>query len=239
MERLHKVMAQSGAASRRRSEELILRGQVRVDGKVVRELGLKVDPRINKIEVLGKVINPLSPRRYVLLYKPTGYLTTVTDPFKRPTVMQLVGGMDSGLFPVGRLDQNTTGLLLLTNDGDLAFRLTHPKHKIAKVYEAEVKGRPTPDAIWKLRNGLILEDGPTQPARVRITARHETTTTLEITIFEGRKRQVRRMCQAIRYPAVKLKRLAVGPLSLGKLSAGQSRPLTQSEEALLKEAAGG
>lgn len=238
MERLHKVMAQAGVASRRRSEELILHGHVRVDGRVIREMGLKVDPKVNKIEVFGKTVNPRAPRNYILLFKPTGFLTTVTDPYKRPTVMELVGGPDVGIFPVGRLDQNTSGLLLLTNDGELAFRLTHPNYKVAKVYEVVVKGRPGSKAIWKIRNGMTLEDGPTQPARVRIISRQENATVLEITIFEGRKRQVRRMCQAIRHPVIKLKRVALGPLGLGELVAGQWRPLSSSEETLLKEAVG-
>lgn len=238
MERLHKIMAQAGVASRRRSEELILRGNVRVDGRVVREMGLKVDPQVNKVEVFGKLINPFAPRAYVMLHKPEGYLTTVTDPYKRPTVMQLVGGVESGLFPVGRLDQNSSGLLLLTNDGDLAFRLMHPRHKVAKIYEVVVRGVPSPEDVWTLRNGVTLADGLTQPARVRIIDRQKSATTLEITIFEGRKRQVRRMCQAIGHPVVNLKRLAIGPLKLGNLLSGQCRHLTQAEETLLKEAVG-
>jgi len=236
LERLQKVMARAGVASRRGSEELILHGQVRVDGRVVREMGFKVDPVVNKIEVFGKVIKPQAPREYIMLHKPTGCITTVIDPYKRPTVMELVGNLDIGLYPVGRLDQNTSGLLLLTNDGELAFHLTHPKYKVAKVYEVVVRGRPAPDDVWKLRNGVMLETGKTRPAKVRIKERRERTTLMELTIFEGKKRQIRRMCLAIGHPVTELKRLAVGPLKLGGLKAGQWRRLTKSEEILIKDA---
>jgi len=236
MERLQKVMAKAGVASRRHSEELILRGSVSVDGRVVREMGYKVDPLVSKIEVMGKVLDIRAPRSYIMLNKPTGVLTTVSDPFKRPTVMDFFGDDFVGIFPVGRLDQDTSGLLLMTNDGELAFRLTHPKHKIAKVYLARVKGPAKSDEVWSLRQGISLEDGPTQPARVRIISRGENTTDLEIAIFEGRKRQVRRMCQAIRHPVITLERLEIGPLKLGDLPPGQWRPLTEWEETLLKDA---
>ncbi len=235
MERLQKIMARAGVASRRRSEELILHGQVRVDGRIVREMGLKVDPLLNKIEVFGKVIKPLAAREYIMLNKPTGCITTVIDPYKRQTVMELVGGGGVGLYPVGRLDQNTSGLLLLTNDGELAFHLTHPKHKVAKVYEVMVRGRPAPDDIWKLRNGVVLETGKTRPAKVRIKERRERTTIMELTIFEGKKRQIRRMCLAIGHPVAELKRLAVGPLNLGGLEVGRWRRLTKNEEVLLRD----
>lgn len=236
MERLQKVMAKAGVASRRHSEELILRGSVSVDGRVVREMGYKVDPRVNTIEVMGKVLDVRAPRSYVMLNKPTGVLTTVTDPFKRPTVMDFFGDDFVGIFPVGRLDQDTSGLLLMTNDGDLAYKLAHPKHKIAKVYLARVRGTVSSDAVWHLRRGIVLEDGPTQPARVRIINRVENQTDLEIAIFEGRKRQVRRMCQAIRHPVITLERLEIGPIKLGDLAPGQWRPLTEGEETLLKDA---
>lgn len=235
MERLHKIMAKAGVASRRRSEELILRGHVEVDGKIVREMGLRVDPSVNKIKVFGRTLDISAPKEYIMINKPEGYLTTVRDPYNRPTVMQLVGGPEYGLFPIGRLDQKTTGLLILTNDGELAYRLTHPRYKVAKIYEAEVRGRPKPSSIWRLRNGVILEDGPTQPARVRIALRKEKTTLLEITIFEGRKRQIRRMCQAIGNPVVKLNRIAIGPVTLGDLNSGSWRHMTQKEVAHLKD----
>ncbi len=235
MERLQKVMAKAGVASRRRSEELILRGHVEVDGKTVREMGIRIDPSVSEIRVFGKEISVKATREYLILNKPTGYLTTVKDPYNRPTVMQLVGDPEYGLFPVGRLDQNTTGLLILTNDGDLAYRLTHPKHKVAKVYEVEVRGIPDPKAIWRLRNGVLLEDGKTRPARVNIVKRGPISSILTITISEGKKRQVRRMCQAINHPVLKLNRQAVGPIELGDLKPGQWRYLEDRELAKLKD----
>ena len=235
MERLQKVMAKAGVASRRRSEELILRGHVEIDGKIVREMGVKIDPTVNKISVFGKEISVKAPREYIILNKPSGYLTTVKDPYNRPTVMQLVGDPEYGLFPVGRLDQKTTGLLILTNDGDLAYRLTHPKHKVAKVYEVEVRGAPDPKAIWKLRNGVILEDGKTRPAEVSIINRGPGSSILTITIHEGKKRQVRRMCQAINHPVIKLNRLSIGPIELGDLESGHWRYLEANELAKLKD----
>jgi 23S rRNA pseudouridine2605 synthase len=235
-ERLHKVMARAGVASRRQSEELILRGQVSVNGRVVRELGVKVDPDTVVIEVMGKRVSPQAAKAYLVLNKPVGYLTTVTDPFGRPTVMSFVRDVEQNLFPVGRLDFNSEGLLLLTNDGDLAYRLTHPKHKMPKIYLVTVRGRPPSSAIWKLRQGVELEDGKTRPARVRILDKRPASTLLEISIGEGRKRQIRRMCQAIGYPVTKLKRIAVGPIALGDLKTGSVRRLSDQELADLKRA---
>ncbi|MDP1808445.1 MAG: pseudouridine synthase [Actinomycetota bacterium] len=235
-ERLHKVMARAGVASRRRSEELILRGLVRVDGQVVRELGVKVDPGTSTIEVMGKPINPGAQRNYLLLNKPLGYLTTVVDPFGRPTVMKLLPEGAAGLFPVGRLDLNSEGLLIMTDDGDLAYYLTHPKHKVPKTYVVVVRGLPNTDAIWKLRQGVDLEDGKTQPATVRIIDRGIGKATLEITIGEGRKRQIRRMCQAVGHHVLSLKRIAIGPIKLADLKPGQTRQLSRQELADLNRA---
>jgi pseudouridine synthase len=231
-------MARAGVASRRQSEELILKGQVKVNGRVVRELGVKVDPDAAVIEVMGRRVNPQAAKAYMVLNKPAGFLTTVADPFGRPTVMGFVRDLEQNLFPVGRLDLNSEGLLLLTNDGDLAYRLTHPKHKAPKTYVVTVRGRPTSAAVWKLRQGVDLEDGKTQPARVRILEKGPGTTALEITISEGRKRQIRRMCQAIGYPVKALKRIAVGPLKLGDLKTGSVRRLSDQELSDLKRAVG-
>lgn len=228
-ERLHKVMARAGVASRRRSEELILRGVVSVDGRVVRELGVKVDPDACVIEVMGRPIKLGAQRNYLLLNKPRGYLTTVVDPFGRRTVMNLLPQGASGLFPVGRLDMDSEGLLIMTDDGDMAFRLTHPKHKVLKTYIVVVRGVPNNDTIWKLRRGVDLEDGPTKPATVRIIDRGAGKTTLEITIGEGRKRQIRRMCRAVGHQVVSLKRISIGPVNLGDLKPGQTRPLSSVE----------
>lgn len=235
-ERLHKIMAQAGVASRRRSEELILRGMVTVDGQVVRELGIKVDPKTCVIEVMGKPVNPGAQRAYLMLNKPKGYLTTVVDPFGRPTVMKLLPEGASSLFPVGRLDLNSEGLLLLTDDGDLAYRLTHPKHKVSKTYVVVVRGLPNTEAVWKLRQGVELEDGKTRPATVRIIERGVGKATLEITIGEGRKRQIRRMCQAVGHHVLSLKRVAIGPIKLGDLRPGRTRPLFPQELADLNQA---
>ena len=233
-ERLQKVMARAGVASRRRSEEMILRGLVTVDGRVVREMGTKVDLRASRIEVMGKEISLGSDRAYIVLNKPPGYITTVVDPYRRPTVMEFVSQYDCNLFPVGRLDLDSEGLLLLTDDGELSFRLTHPRFKVPKEYLVTVRGRPRNDAIWRLRQGVELEDGKTRPAVVRISEKDRTRTTLEITISEGRKRQIRRMCRSIGHPVLKLRRTAVGPLKLGDLRPGESRPLTAAELAELK-----
>jgi len=235
-ERLHKVMAKAGVASRRRSEELILRGMVKVDGRIVRELGLKVDPNVNTIEVMGKPIVAEAPRSYLVMNKPKGYLTTVVDPFGRPTVMKLLAKDESTLFPVGRLDLNSEGLLLLTNDGDLAYRLTHPKHKVHKTYLVVVRGLPNTESIWKLRQGVELEDGKTRPATVRIIERGVGKALLEIVIGEGKKRQIRRMCQAIGHQVLSLQRVAIGPVKLGSLRPGQTRPLSSQELADLFQA---
>lgn len=230
-------MSHSGVASRRKCEELILKGKVKVDGRVVRELGYKVDPEKNVIEVLGEVIDPKAPRRYLVLYKPKGYLTTMFDPFARPTVKDLLS-QEKGVYPVGRLDFNSEGLLILTNDGELAFRLTHPKFKIAKIYEVLVKGCPSFEAIWRLRMGVNLEDGPTRPARVSIIERLDRECRLKITISEGRKRQVRRMCQAVGHPVINLKRVAIGPIKLNNLKEGEYRSLNEQEVNSLKTIVG-
>ncbi|HEB12897.1 MAG TPA: rRNA pseudouridine synthase [Actinobacteria bacterium] len=237
-ERLQKIMAHAGVASRRQSEELILRGLVRVDGKVVREMGVKVDPLVNSIEVMGEPISVETARTYVALNKPRGFLTTVSDPFGRPTVMKLLDANEPNIFPVGRLDLNSEGLLLLTNDGDLAFRLTHPKHSVLKTYEVVVRGLPNTAAIWMLRKGVFIEGGPTRPAVVRIKEKSAERTKLEMTIKEGRKRQVRRMCQVVGHHVLSLKRVLVGPIELGDLKPGESRHLTREEIADLNRAVG-
>ena len=237
-ERLQKIMAHAGVASRRQSEELILRGLVTVDGKVVREMGVKVDPLVNSIEVMGEPILIEATRTYVVLNKPKGFLTTVSDPFGRPTVMKLLDTKEPNLFPVGRLDLNSEGLLLFTNDGDLAFRLTHPRHNILKTYEVIVRGLPNTAAIWMLRKGVFIEGGPTRPAVVRIKEKGAGRTKLEMTINEGRKRQVRRMCQAVGHQVLSLKRVLVGPIELKDLKPGESRHLTRQELADLNRAVG-
>ncbi|HEY8416728.1 MAG TPA: pseudouridine synthase [Limnochordales bacterium] len=236
-ERLQKFMARCGVASRRACETLIALGRVQVNGRTVTEPGFKVDPDRDEVRVDGRVIRPASDFRYIMLHKPAGYVTTVTDPQGRPTVMALVPA-DRRLFPVGRLDLDTEGLLLLTDDGALAHRLTHPRYGVPKIYQARVAGAVSEEALSRLRQGVLLEDGPTAPARVRLLRQDADGALLEIELKEGRKRQVRRMCQAVGHPVLYLKRVAFGPLRLGRLPKGRYRPLTPAEVEALKRAAG-
>lgn len=233
MERLQKVIAQAGLASRRQAEELITRGRVKVNGKVVTTLGVKVDPTSDVIEVDGELLRRESPV-YIMLHKPEGFVTTLRDPQGRPTVIDLIRDVPERLFPVGRLDYKTRGLLLLTNDGHLAHRLTHPSFGVVKTYHAQVKGAINADAIRQLRTGVLLEDGMTSPAKVRLLSREAGTSWIEIGIHEGRNRQVRRMAEAIGFPVVELIRVRFGPLDLGDLEEGSYRRLQEKEVTALK-----
>ncbi|GAX91837.1 pseudouridine synthase [Effusibacillus lacus] len=236
MERLQKVLAQAGVASRRKCEELIVSGRVTVNGLVIRELGTKVDPELDRIELDGKPIEQ-EPLVYILLNKPIGVVTTASDPEGRKTVIEIVQ-VKERVFPVGRLDMNTSGLLLLTNDGELANGLMHPRHEVDKKYIAEVKGSISEEALAKLANGILLEDGLTAPAKVKLLKRTAFLSKLEITIHEGRNRQVRRMCEAVGHPVQKLKRVQVAFLTLGGLPPGGWRYLTDFEVKRLYEIAG-
>jgi len=232
--RLQKFLSQAGIASRRASEALILEGRVKVNGITVKELGTKVNPESDIIEVDGKVCNIDKEYVYILLNKPKGILTSVKDPFGRPTVIDLLKGIKTKVFPVGRLDKDTQGLLLLTNDGELTYKITHPKHKVEKTYIAHVEGVVCPKDIEALKNGIMLEDGLTSPAKVKIIKKLDNSTVLELKIHEGRKRQVRRMCDAIGHPVINLKRTQIGNLSLNGLKVGQWRYLNQDEIDYLK-----
>ena len=192
-ERLQKYLASAGVASRRASEKLILEGKVAVNGKVVTELGTKVIPGKDKVTVDGKPVRTEEQLVYYLMNKPAGYLTTVKDTHDRPTVMDLLAGIPYRVFPVGRLDFETEGLLLLTNDGEFAYRMTHPKFKIKKTYLATVQGELTKERLQMLREGVELEDGKTAPAEVKVVRQEKHRTVVEITIHEGKNRQVRRM----------------------------------------------
>jgi pseudouridine synthase len=238
LERLQKFLAHAGIGSRRSCEELILQGKVKINGKVVTKLGTKVDPDVDRIEVNNKPIEKEEQNIYILLNKPDGYVTTVKDPQGRPTVIDLLKDINQRVYPVGRLDYETEGLLILTNDGQLAFRLTHPKYKINKVYEVLVKGHPDNKALEQLRNGIELGDGLTEPARVKILKLMKNSTLLEVTIYEGRNRQVRRMCKAVNHPVLNLKRVQVGPIKLGKLPKGSYRLLTSEEVKQLRKSIG-
>jgi len=234
LQRLQKVMAAAGIASRRKCENLILEGKVKVNGNVVNELGFKVRPAKDVIEVDGKVIS-FPEKVYLILNKPAGYLTTVSDSFNRPTVMDLIKE-EIRVFPVGRLDYDTEGLLIFTNAGELAHRLMHPGFKLKKTYVAEVKGCPDDESLDRLRSGIKLEDGITYPAGVKLIKKGEKSSTVTITISEGRKRQVRRMFEAIGCDVVKLKRTKYGPLTLKGLKLGKYRHLSDLEIKSLMEA---
>lgn len=226
--RLQKFLAQCGVASRRKAEELIRDGKVRVNGHVVTEMGTKVSEE-DRVEVNGKVVRPEKKKVYILLHKPRGYVTTVSDPEGRKTVLDLVKDVRERVYPIGRLDYDSSGLLLLTNDGEFANYMMHPKNEILKVYIATVKGNPSEEALDKLRNGIRIDDYVTAPAFVRVLSVYEKKTKLEITIHEGHNRQIRKMCEKIGHPVVRLKRIAYGSLELGDLKPGEWRFLTEKE----------
>ena len=248
MDRLQKILSQAGIASRRASERLMLEGRVTVNGVTVQELGSKADPDRDDIRVDGRRIRLPERHRYLLLNKPRGYVTTRSDPQKRPTVIDLVG-LTEYIYPVGRLDFDSEGLLLLTNDGDLAARLTHPSHGVERVYEARVLGVPDEHDLARLRRGLVVDGRRTAPADVEIVsprARHARAaarpaggTLVRITIREGRNRQVRNMFDAIGHPVDHLARVAIGPLRDTRLKPGKWRNLTKEEVARLRKAAAG
>jgi 23S rRNA pseudouridine2605 synthase len=236
-ERLQKIISAAGVASRRAAEEFIVEGRVRVNGKVVTELGAKADPNKDHIKVDGKLINPKQPQTYIMLNKPTGYVTTMSDPEGRPTVQDLLKGVKVRVYPVGRLDYNTEGLLLMTNDGDFAHLITHPSHELPKTYLAKIKGVLDDKAVHELEKGVYLEEGKTAPAKVKKVRKEETNSWVEITIHEGRKRQVRRMFDRMGRSVIRLKRIRTGNLSLGNLPEGKFRHLTTAEVTALREMA--
>jgi 23S rRNA pseudouridine2605 synthase len=238
--RLQKILSQAGVASRRAAETLIAEGRVSVNGTTVREMGTKADPATDNIRVDGRRIKSAEVRRYILLNKPAGYVTTRSDPQRRPTIIDLLRGVHEYVYPVGRLDYDTEGLLLLTNDGDLAARLTHPRHGVERTYEARVAGVPDAAAIERLRNGIPLDGRRTLPADVRLLnrGRADRDGVLVITIREGRNRQVRRMCEAVGHPVRALTRTRIGPVSDKRLKPGGWRDLTPAEIRSLRRAAG-
>lgn len=238
MERLQKVMAQAGVASRRHCEEMITSGMVKVNGKIITELGTKVDPARDKVQVGGETIFFSSRKYYIVMYKPRGYVTTLSDEKGRKKVTDLLKGVSERVYPVGRLDYDSEGLLLLTNDGDLTFALTHPKHRVPKTYLVRVAGEPEPEKLEQMAAGLVLEDGVTAPARVRQVSQREGNALLEIVLQEGRNRQVRRMCEHIGHPVLRLQRSKFGNLNIEGMKPGQYRHLTGEELSRLKEKAG-
>lgn len=237
MERLQKLLSQAGIASRRASEQFIVDGRVTVNGTVVRTLGSKADPAVDDIRVDGRRLKVSAQHVYLLLNKPAGYMTTRSDPQRRPTVMDLLSGIREYVYPVGRLDFESEGLLLLTNDGDLAARLTHPSHGVARVYEATVLGIPDARDLERLARGVEIDGRRTLPADVQLLGQRGEQASLRLTLHEGRNRQVRRMCEAIGHPVDRLRRVAFGPVRDPRLRPGLWRPLTEREVAALKKAA--
>ncbi len=226
--RLQKYMALCGVASRR-SAEIIIRGKrVSINGEIVQSMGVLVDGS-EEILVDGLRITPEEEKQYLLLHKPSGYMCTVKDPEGRPTVMDLLGDMKERVYPVGRLDYDSSGIMLLTNDGELAHRLTHPKHEISKCYIALVEGTPSGHTINELRRGVVLDGKKTAPAEVFCTPLQDGNSEIEITIHEGRNRQVRRMCEVTGYPVKALKRISIGGLSLEELPEGEFRNATKED----------
>ncbi len=227
--RLQKIIARSGITSRRKAEDLIRHGLVTVNGETVMTLGTKVDPVVDHIKVNGRHLKSQPPDMFLMLNKPLGYISTLHDPAGRPTIKALVPKPSLRVFPVGRLDYDSEGLLLLTNNGDIAQACLHPAHHVHKTYLVKIKGILEDSEIQQLRHGLMLEDGPTAPAKVKKAGKAEANSWVEITIHEGRKHQVKRMFEQIGHPVIRLKRVQFGPLNLGTLPPGQTRYLTDKE----------
>jgi len=232
-ERLQKVLAKAGIASRRRAEEMIREGRVRVDGRVVTEMGIRVDPETQKIECDGRRVSSREKKVYILLHKPAGFLSTVDDPRGRPIVTDLLPNIKERIYPVGRLDLDTEGALILTNDGELAQEILHPSREVNRTYLARVKGKPNSAKLEALSRGIVLEGRKTWPAKLRVRDAAGPNTVIEIVIHEGRKRQVRKMFAAVGHPVLELKRIAYGHLELGNLEPGKFRFLTPRDIELI------
>jgi 23S rRNA pseudouridine2605 synthase len=230
-QRLQKVLAQAGVASRRAAEKLMAEGRITVNGQTIREMGAKADLSVDDIRVDGRRLKAERPR-YLLLFKPAGYVTTRSDPQRRRTVMELLRGVREYVYPVGRLDYDTEGLIILTNDGDLAAKLTHPRHGVERTYQARVAGVPTEAEMEQLRTGIPLDGHRTLPADVTLLnkgRRGENEGVLVMTIREGRNRQVRRMFEAVGHPVNTLTRIKIGPIADRRLKPGEWRELTDQE----------
>ena len=234
--RINKYIALCGVASRRKAEELILAWRVTVNVEVMTELSYKVDEENDIVKVDDKLIKEENKLVYILLNKPEGYITTVKDQFDRPSVLDLVSDIKERVYPIGRLDYETSGLLLLTNDGDLTYKLTHPKHEVDKTYVARVKGKLTKEEIERFKTGLKIEDYTTAPAKLKVIKYDEQrdSSLLEIKIHEGKNRQVRKMCKAINHPVLRLRRSAMGKIKIGDCEIGKYRYLTEDEIKYLK-----
>lgn len=231
--RLQKYLAEAQVASRRKSEEIILAGRVSVNDKIVTELGTKVESEVDIVKVDGKIVEICEKMLYILLNKPEGCVTTVKDQFDRKSVLDYVSNVKERIYPVGRLDYDTSGLLILTNDGELTYKLTHPKHNVDKTYVADVDREPSAEDMKRFESGITIDGRKTAPAKIKIIKKGKLTS-LEIKIHEGRNRQVRKMCAAINCNVVKLKRIALGNIELGALEKGKYRELNEKEINYLK-----
>jgi 23S rRNA pseudouridine2605 synthase len=236
MERLNKYLAHAGVGSRRHCDDLILHGRVTVDGQKVRELGTRVDPPTQKVCVDNKPVHA-EPLVYWAVHKPRGYLSTNYDPANRPLVVDLVPHVPQRVYTVGRLDEDSEGLVLLTNDGDLAFRLMHPRFGVFKTYQVLVAGKPTREDLERLLKGVWLSDGHVKAKRVKRLKSQGESTWLEVVLSEGKNREIRRMLARLEHKVMRLKRLAIGPIKLDRLPRGKSRRLSQDEVARLRAAA--
>lgn len=232
--RLQKWMAQCGVASRRQSERLIAEGRVHVNGEVVHEQGMQVDTKKDHVHVDGVLLTERASKVYYMFYKPAGVVTTTCDPKAECTIFDVLPELKGRVVPVGRLDKDTRGLLILTNDGELTHRLTHPSWQVPKTYRAVVHGKVEARALKRLATGIQLEDGVTAPATVRLLRKSSRRSTLELTIHEGKKREVRRMLRAVGHPVEELLRIRFGGLTLEKISEGQYRPLRPHETEALR-----
>jgi 23S rRNA pseudouridine2605 synthase len=228
-ERIQKILANAGIASRRRAEEYIRQGRVRVDGQVVTEMGQQADPGRQRIELDGKPVIKREKPVYILLNKPRGYVSTLSDPQGRPIITELLPGISERVFPVGRLDLDSEGALLLTNDGELAHRILHPSFEVKKTYIVRVTGKPQIDLLKKLEQGIVIEGKRTWPAKIKMVAGDQASSTFEVIIHEGRKRQIRKMFAAISHPVMQLRRVAYGNLQLADLPPGKYRLLSRKD----------
>ena len=231
---MQKFIAHSGITSRRKAEEMIQQGRVKVNGKVTLNMGVVIEPSKDVVLIDNQPIQPEKDLIYIILHKPEGYITTISDEFNRPTVIDLIRGISKRVYPVGRLDYETSGLLLLTNDGSLTYQLTHPKHEVIKTYIAKVKGVPDHSSLKRLTNGIDIGGYITAPSFVEILKKDGEFCHVTIKIHEGKNRQVRKMFDAVQHPVIGLKRIAIGTLTLDKLPLGEWRYLTDSEIRYLK-----
>lgn len=231
--RLQKYLADCGVASRRRAEAFIIEGRVKVNGNVVNTLGTKVNPTRDKVEFDGNVVKSIKKKVYILLNKPEGYISASKDQFENPSVLKLID-IKERIFPVGRLDKDTTGALILTNDGDFSYCLSHPKHEVNKVYIAEVEGCPTATEMKAFMKGIFIDGRKTYPAKIRILKETKKNSIVEIIIHEGRNRQVKKMCQEIGHKVISLERYAIDSITIDKLPKGKWRYLTDKEVEKLK-----